>query len=149
MSLVLAVNQFIKQHQLADHRFVVGLSGGIDSVVLLDVLVRSQLPAAQIIAVHVDHGLSANAAQWQLFCQQLCAELSIDYQYERVIVASSKLGIEGEARLQRYQAFKKHLSADSVLVSAQHLNDKSETLMHALKRGSGVLGLAAMAPCSE
>lgn len=149
MSLVLTVNQFIKQHQLEGRRFVVGLSGGVDSVVLLDALVKSQLPTAQIIAVHVNHGLSANAGQWQVFCQQLCAEQSIDYQCEQVNVLSSKLGIEGEARLQRYQAFDRHLSADTVLVTAQHLNDQAETLLLALKRGSGVLGLAAMAPCNE
>lgn len=149
MNLVLAVNQFIKLHQLINHRFVVGLSGGIDSVVLLDVLVKSQLPATQIIAVHVDHGLSINAEQWQVFCQQLCAKFSIDYHCEQVNVAPSKLGIEGEARVQRYQAFEKYLSADSVLVTAQHLNDQTETLLLALKRGSGVLGLAAMAPCIE
>jgi len=149
MSLVLAVNQFIEQHQLLKRRFIVGLSGGIDSVVLLDALVKSPLKTAQIIAVHVNHGLSTNANHWQRFCQQRCAELGIEYHCEQVSVERSKLGIEGEARLQRYQALEKHMSEGSVLVTAQHLDDQTETLMLALKRGSGVLGLASMAPCIE
>ena len=149
MSLVLAVNQFIKQHQLLKRRFVIGLSGGIDSIVLLDALVKSQLKNGQITAVHVNHGLSENANDWQEFCRHSCAELDIEYYSEQVSVERSKLGTEGEARLQRYQALEKHISDDSVLVTAQHLDDQTETLILALKRGSGVLGLASMAPCIE
>ena len=149
MSLVLAVNQFIKQHQLLKRRFVIGLSGGIDSIVLLDALVKSQLQNGQVTAVHVNHGLSENANDWQEFCRHSCAELDIEYYSEHVSVERSKLGIEGEARLQRYQALEKHISDDSVLVTAQHLDDQTETLILALKRGSGVLGLASMAPCIE
>ena len=54
-------------------RIVVALSGGIDSVVLLDVLSRvaPRLRCA-LTAIHVNHGLSPNAVAWARFCRALC-----------------------------------------------------------------------------
>ena len=54
-------------------RVAVGLSGGLDSVVLLHVL-RDLAPrfGYQLSAVHVNHGLSPNAGDWQKFCSALC-----------------------------------------------------------------------------
>ncbi|MGB1296944.1 MAG: tRNA lysidine(34) synthetase TilS [Psychrobium sp.] len=146
MNLVAKVNQFIATHQLSHKPFVVGLSGGIDSVVLLDLLVKSDIPNQNIKAVHVNHGLSQHANDWQLFCQSLCNDYGVSYQAEKVLVTSSKLGIEGEARRLRYDALSSHVNNDCVLATAQHLDDQAETLLLALKRGSGVLGLAGMMP---
>ena len=63
-------------------------------------------------------------------------------------LARGGLGVEAHARAARYQAFQDTLNAGEVLVTAQHQDDQCETLLLALKRGSGPTGLSAMAPSS-
>ncbi|MFZ4171905.1 tRNA lysidine(34) synthetase TilS, partial [Enterobacter ludwigii] len=63
---------------------------------------------------------------------------------ERVHLQDEGLGIEAQARKARYAAFAAELQPDEALVTAQHLDDQCETLLLALKRGSGPAGLSAM-----
>lgn len=146
MYLLDKFESFLATHQLTTNRLVLGLSGGIDSVVLLNLLHISSIPKEQIIAVHVNHGLSENATDWEEFCQQLCQIYGIHYKIENVTLTNMHLGIEGAAREARYQALGKHINKNSVLLTAQHQDDQTETLLLALKRGSGVLGLGGMRP---
>src|SRR5947207_13938540 len=60
----------------ADARICVGLSGGLDSTVLLDVLARHLADAGRVTALHVHHGISPNADQWVKFCERPCAHES-------------------------------------------------------------------------
>jgi tRNA(Ile)-lysidine synthase len=121
----------------------VGLSGGVDSVVLLKLLssLRSRLRFT-LTAVHVNHGLSGNAPGWGAFCTALCKRWKIALTVERVAVQKGRHGIEAEARTSRYQAFSR-CAADFMLL-AHHLDDQTETLMLQLLRGAGVRGLAGM-----
>jgi tRNA(Ile)-lysidine synthase len=121
----------------------VGLSGGVDSVVLLKLLsgLRSRFGFA-LTAVHVNHGLSWNALRWEAFCVALCKRWKIPLAIERVTVPKGRRGVEAEARASRYQAFSK-CAADFMLL-AHHLDDQAETLMLQLLRGAGVRGLAGM-----
>lgn len=126
--------------------YQVAFSGGLDSQVLLHALctLRDQLDAG-IAAVHVHHGLQADADSWELHCQQTCDELSVEY---------TSLHIDGRpahgespeaaARGARYQALAEWLPAQHTLLTAQHQDDQAETLLLQLLRGSGVSGLAAM-----
>lgn len=133
-------------HQLATHMpnqtdFLVGLSGGIDSVVLLD-LMRHQ-PNINVRAVHIHHGLSPNADHWADFCHRLCEQHHIPFELRKVEV-SGKNGVESNARQARYQAVGETIRPNEVFVTAHHLDDQAETVLLALKRGSGIKGLAAM-----
>ncbi len=123
-----------------------GLSGGLDSVALLSILLELA-PSLKfsLRAVHVDHGISPNAARWAEFCTGLCARLRIPLQLETVdIVPYRHLGLEGAARRSRYEAFAR-VDADFVVL-AQHCDDQAETLLLRLLRGAGLRGLAAMSP---
>lgn len=120
--------------------FLVALSGGVDSVVLLHLLHRLKLP---LRAVHVHHGLSPNADQWVAFCQHYCQQQAIPLCVKYVQV-NGKKGIEAEAREKRYQAIRETREHNEVVVTAHHLDDQAETFLLALKRGSGVKGLSAM-----
>jgi tRNA(Ile)-lysidine synthase len=128
---------------------VVGLSGGMDSVVLLH-LACSVAPQLRfsLRAIHVNHGLSPNAAQWAAFCEQFCASLKIPLSIENVDPGRYRtLGREGAARAARWAAFESQ-SWDFLLL-AHHQDDQAETVLLRLLRGSGTVGLSAMSPISD
>src|SRR2546425_1195719 len=73
-----------------------GLSGGLDSVALLSILLELA-PALKfsLRAVHVNHGISPNAARWAEFCGGLCARLGVPLQLETVDIGAHRhLGLE-------------------------------------------------------
>jgi tRNA(Ile)-lysidine synthase len=123
-------------------RLVVGLSGGVDSVVLLDCLLRAARPQRfRLSALHVNHQLSPNAGRWSAFCRGLCRERGIPFRAVRVSVPRGD-SVEGAARVARYAAFARQ--AADYIVLAQHQDDQAETVLLQLLRGAGVKGLAAM-----
>ena len=126
----------------ANDRVVVGLSGGVDSVVLLDVLARLQKRLRfDLTALHVNHQLSPNAAAWARFCRALCRTRGIVFRAVKVNVIGGN-SIEGAARDARYAAL---LAARADHVALAHnRDDQAETVLLQLLRGAGVKGLAAM-----
>src|SRR5438128_10608888 len=83
----------------------VGLSGGVDSVALLSVLLElAPTLRFSLRAVHVNHGISPNAGRWAAFCAELCAKSRIPLQLETVDIGPYRdLGLEGAARRARYE----------------------------------------------
>lgn len=137
------------RHVAPGARLVLGLSGGVDSVVLFHLLraARARL-GFHLACVHVHHGLSARADDWAAFCQALCARHGIDCGVYRVAIdAADPAGIEAAARRARRQVFAA-LDADFVL-TAHQADDQAETLLLQLLRGAGPKGLAAMAEASR
>lgn len=123
-----------------------GLSGGVDSVALLSILLQLA-PALRfsLRAVHVNHGISPNAGRWAEFCSELCGKSRVPLQLETVNLSPYRsLGLEGAARQARHEVFAR-LEADFVVL-AQHRDDQAETLLLRLLRGAGLRGLAAMSP---
>jgi len=122
-------------------------SGGIDSQVLLHLLVTTSHPDLNFAAtVHVDHGLQAESKNWSQHCADVCKNLNIEYHALQVQVKNIEtLGMEAAARAARYQAIDQLLGPEDVLLTAQHQHDQAETLLLQLLRGSGPKGLAAMA----
>src|SRR5262245_15415783 len=121
---------------------VVGLSGGVDSVVLLDVLQRlSACLGFRLSALHVNHQLSVNAGSWAGFCARICRERGIPIRSVKGKVGRGD-GPEGGARAARYEVFARQRCDHVVL--AHHQDDQVETLLLQLLRGAGVRGLAGM-----
>lgn len=131
---------------LPGQHLVLGLSGGVDSVVLLHALAaaRSATPAAfTLSALHVHHGLSPNADRWEDFCRSLSKRLDVPFACAHVSVEhGSADGLEGAARRARHAAFA--AAAADWVVLAQHRDDQAETLLFNLLRGTGLAGVAAM-----
>ena len=121
---------------LRGKRFLVGLSGGVDSVVLLHALVQAGVEAR---AVHVHHGLSPNADKWARFCRRLCKRLGVPLAVRRVRVAKRN---EASARAARYAALRK--LPFEVLLLAHQLDDQAETVLLNLLRGAGPRGASGM-----
>lgn len=143
--LLSIVGPIAKRHLSPGDRVVLGLSGGLDSVVLLDIL-RTLAPSLgfSLSCLHVNHGISPNASDWAAFCSRLCEKWGISMNIAEVDISPHLAsGIEAAARSARYAAFEA-LDADCILL-AQHRDDQAETLLLQLFRGAGVKGLAAMA----
>ncbi|NVK88953.1 MAG: tRNA lysidine(34) synthetase TilS [Gammaproteobacteria bacterium] len=137
-------------------RLWVGLSGGLDSCVLLhacqSIVAEQQL---QLYALHVNHGLSANADHWQAFAKDFAAQVGAEFCALPVSVREQGKGIEDAARTARYEAFDRTLAehagtpATDVLLLAHHQDDQVETLLLNLLRGAGVRGARGMSTVSE
>lgn len=125
---------------------LVAFSGGLDSTVLLHrlVMLRERQPDLRLRAIHVHHGISRFADDWASHCQALCDTWNVELEICHVTLTDSGQGLEAQAREARYRAFAQVLRPGEALVTAQHQDDQCETLLLALKRGSGPAGLAAM-----
>ncbi|MEO8330957.1 MAG: tRNA lysidine(34) synthetase TilS [Gallionella sp.] len=133
----------------AHSSILIGLSGGVDSVVLLHLL-HSIAPrfSWRLSALHVHHGISPNAGDWADFCTDLCACQQIPLRIEHVDIAPLRAhGIEAAARKLRHAAFAAQ-PCDFVAL-AHHADDQAETLLLQLLRGAGVRGAAAMPVLSQ
>ena len=140
--LAARVRAHLRDHVPRDARVVVGLSGGIDSVVLLHLLVRGlRLPPRRVSAIHVNHQLSPQAAGWASFCRRWCRELGIRLRVVKVLVRRGN-STEAAARSARYAAFAD--CGTDIVVLAHNRDDQAETVLLQLIRGAGPRGLAAM-----
>jgi tRNA(Ile)-lysidine synthase len=127
-------------------RYIIALSGGLDSTVLAHALAETrELHGRELLAVHVDHGLQGDAGVWDQHCRALASSFGIRYIAESVTVdPSSGRGLEAAAREARYAALASHVGRDDWLLSAHHLNDQAETMLLNLMRGSGPAGIAGI-----
>lgn len=127
---------------------LVGLSGGLDSVVLLHHLAMSQaIRGNGLRAIHVHHGLHADAETWAMHCQRVCDQLSVPLGIVRTTVErDSGHGPEAAARHARHEAFAMELRDDEVVALAHHRDDQAETFLLRALRASGPDGLGAMRP---
>lgn len=140
--LLPCVAAFLHHHISPGARLVVALSGGVDSVALLDLLARLRRPLQlKLGAVHVNHQLSPNASQWERFCRKLCRARRVPLRVARVVVQRGD-SLEDAARRARYRVLAAQRAAFVAL--AHHRDDQAETLLLQLLRGAGVKGLAAM-----
>ena len=143
---------FIRQQCLVDpdDLVVVGVSGGIDSIVLLHVLATLDF---RLLAAHVNYGLRGEAADAdEEFVRQLCARQNVALmtaRYDTKSVAQREgTSIQDAARLLRYRFFGEVAAAEGAHAVAvgHHSDDQAETLLLNLFRGTGIDGLSGMAP---
>jgi tRNA(Ile)-lysidine synthase len=132
---------------LVNPKLLLAFSGGLDSCVLLHLLVQvnKTLPF-QLSAQHVHHGLSMNADTWASLCADTCQSLNVPLKITKVQVNNQGLGMEAAAREARYNVLVQS-DADFVLL-AHHQDDQAETFLLQLARGAGVKGLACIAAVS-
>ncbi len=122
---------------------LLGVSGGIDSMVLLDILHRNRdIFRKDFKVLHVNHHLSQHSDAWAGFVADHCQILGVLCEIADVDVSGYGNNQEHAARQARYTAFAAR-SAD-MLVLAHHANDQIETFFLKLFRGSGLKGLRCM-----
>lgn len=133
------LEQLKKTLQTLPPPYYLALSGGIDSMVLLEGLFRL---GAVVTVIHVHHGLQADADDWLAFCHQQAAQRQFAFDAVRVQLPPGG-NIEAKARQARYAAFEQRVGSGTLL-TAQHQDDNAETLLLGLMRGAGVAGLGGM-----
>ncbi|TCP57679.1 tRNA(Ile)-lysidine synthase [Tumebacillus sp. BK434] len=148
------VNETIRRHRLLEtgDRVLVAVSGGVDSCVLLDVLLK--LRAAwdlQLAVVHVDHGLRGEASAGDArFVKQLAERHGLPVFVQRLDVEAyakqHKLSIQTAARKVRYGFFEQvaKQTASARLLTAHHADDQAETVLMRILRGTSTRGLAGI-----
>jgi len=127
----------------------IAYSGGADSTTLLHACALRW--PGRVVAVHVNHGLQAAAADFEQHCKAVCAGLGVPLHVERVDAhARASQSPEDAARLARYGALRRFALTENAhppcatVALAQHADDQVETLLLALSRGAGLAGLSAM-----
>ena len=129
-------------------KIIVAVSGGPDSMCLLDVLRKlKEKLKIEIVVAHVNHSIREEADSETLYIKEYCNkhDIEIYIKKENVIelAKKDKIGIEEEGRKVRYKFFDEVLekaNANKIAI-AHNMNDKAETVLMNIIRGSGSLGL--------
>ncbi len=135
-------------------KYLVGVSGGRDSVALLHFLLAAGLK--KLVVCHLNHGLRARASAGDAaFVKRLAARCGLAFVGDKVAVGElaerAGLSIETAARRARRSFFAKVARAQKCdrIFLAHHADDQAETVLMNLARGSGLSGLAGMRRVSE
>ena len=155
------VKKYMHVHGMAEAGdcIVAGVSGGADSVCMLHLLTRLQKEIPfRLAVVHVNHGLRPEAGEDAAFVEKLCGQWGIPFYLREVdmagYAAAHKLSQEEAGRLLRYQAFQEVLgeikAGDRGRTAVAHnADDRAETMLFHMFRGSGLKGLSSIRPVRE
>ncbi len=155
------VKEYILQHRMIEQGDFVaaGVSGGADSVCLLYLLRRLQKEISYRLAVvHVNHGAREDAVKDAAYAKSLCEKLDVPFYLKEVdmygYAALHKLSPEEAGRVLRYQAFQEVINGhnekgDGKIAVAHNANDRAETMLFHMFRGSGLEGLGSIRPVRE
>lgn len=129
---------------------VVAVSGGPDSLALADVLasLRAELDL-RLLVVAVDHGLRPESSDEVRQVAEFCAARGLAFEGVRVTVAGEG-GLQAAAREARYgvleDAATRHFGPGGLVATAHHADDRAETVLLRLLRGTSLEGLGVLAP---
>jgi tRNA(Ile)-lysidine synthase len=151
MTCLETVAEYIRSEGLLDlgETVVVGVSGGADSLCLLDMLHKLGYP---LVVAHFDHGLRSESADEATFVRELASVRGLDFETERGDVAGERAAqggsLEAAARQARYRfLLRVAIERQASQVATGHTaDDQVETILMNLLRGSGPDGLRGMAP---
>ena len=123
-------------------KLIVAVSGGVDSVVLLDMLVQER--QHELIVAHFDHGIRSYSAEDALFVAEITRRYGLPFEMKREELGAN--ASEELARARRY-AFLRGVAKkyEAVIATAHHMDDIAETIAINLTRGTGWRGLAVLA----
>ncbi len=144
------VNNFLDEFALKspDNTFLVGFSGGCDSLCLLDILNKlSQKYGFKVIALHLNHNWRAEESlQEEINCKRFCEKSGIEFISETFDGIGQRT--ENFAREARYNFFLKHAKnyANSAIFTAHSRTDNAETLIYRIIKGTGIKGLQGILP---
>ena len=129
---------------LVSRKFLLAFSGGVDSVVLLDLLVNVLKESDALRIIHINHNLNEHSNDWAQFSSEICEKYDLPLICESVEPKRHGKGLEADARELRYQSFRDVIQDDEYLLTGHHQDDQMETLLYRIFRGTGIDGLMAI-----
>lgn len=140
----------IKKYILSHHRFILSVSGGVDSIALLLMfkMLREEYPSIEIFVVTFNHFFRIESTEEVLFVKQYCDEISvnckiIDLDSLKGHINGNKSSYAREARYRSLISESRALNCKYIL-TAHHKDDQIETFLLRLQRGSGIDGLCSI-----
>lgn len=148
--LIEKVKQTIKKYNLieAGDKIVIGVSGGPDSICLLNILnnLKTEMNFTVYVA-HINHMIREEADEETEYVKNMCLKMNIDCFIKKIDVQNEalkqKIGTEEMGRNIRYNFFEEVLlkTNSNKIATAHNNNDKVETIILNILRGSGISGL--------
>lgn len=144
--------EIIKRYNLIENgdKIVVGVSGGPDSMTLLNVLKNikeKEIIKFNLVVCHINHMIREEAVSDEKYVEEYCKKNNIEFFAKRIKVEEmaekEKIGTEEAGRKARYQFFNEILNKTNAnkIATAHTANDNAETVLMNIIRGSGTLGL--------
>ncbi len=150
MEIYQQVADFIFRKQLLQpgQRILVGVSGGPDSLCLLDCLHHL---GYQVLAAHLDHQLRSESSEEALFVQQVAQSYGLETLVERAEIMDSSGSLEEKARLVRYRFLVQSAKEKGInhIATGHTADDQVETILMHLLRGAGPSGLRGILPLTR
>ena len=151
------VLETIKKYNLIEDgdKVVVAVSGGPDSITMLDILneiKNEKIIDFEISVAHINHMIREEAKLDELYVKNYCEEKNIDFYSKSIDVLklanNNKTGTEEMGRIVRYKFFDEVLekTGSNKVSIAHNKNDKAETMIMNILRGSGISGLKGIVP---
>ena len=148
------VTKTIKKYNLIKNgdKIVIGVSGGPDSICLLDILKKIKNPTFDIIVAHINHMIREEADEDENFVKEYCNKNNIQFYSKSIdvqkIANNNKISTEEAGRNARYEFFDEILKKTSgnKIAIAHNKNDKIETIIMNELRGCGLSGLKGIEP---
>lgn len=144
------VENFLLEYDLAkpEKTFLIGFSGGCDSLCLIDILKGLSIKYGfKIVALHLNHNWRGEESLLEeKNCQKYCQDNDIEFISEKLGENSQKT--ENFAREARYSFFIKQAKKynDSIVFTAHTQSDNAETLIYRIIKGTGIKGLQGILP---
>ena len=140
----------IKENNLIEtgDKLVLGVSGGPDSTAMLHILneIRNEIKFEMVVA-HVNHMIREEAKEDEEYVKNMCKKMEVEFYSKRIDVQklanTNKVGLEETGRKVRYEFFEEVLknTKSNKIAIAHNKNDKAETVLMNILRGSGIQGL--------
>ncbi|MBR2787030.1 MAG: tRNA lysidine(34) synthetase TilS [Clostridia bacterium] len=152
------VIQTIKKYKLIEEGdiIVIGVSGGPDSMCLLNILnVLSEALNIKVIVAHINHLIREEAEEETRYVQKYCAKIGVECYVKRINVLEKssveKIGTEEAGRKARYNFFEEVLlkTGATKIATAHNANDNAETVLMNIFRGAGTSGLKGIEPIRD
>ena len=139
------IKNFLKDYEIdnPDLVYLVGFSGGYDSMCLLDSL--KKFSKNKIVAIHLNHNWrGAESDKEEVNCQEFCKKIGVEFYSEKLKDGISQT--ETAARSARYEFFEKCAQKfnSRVIFTAHNKNDQAETLIYRICHGTGIKGLCGI-----
>ena len=131
-------------NSLDSRKFLLAFSGGVDSMVLLDLLMNLVKESDQLRVIHINHNLNEYSDDWAQFSSKVCEKYDLPLINASVKPKRQGKGLEAEARALRYQSFREIIQDNEYLLTGHHQDDQMETLLYRIFRGTGISGLRAI-----